>query len=471
MIRKLLLSVFVLFSVGLFAQTNLSGFYPSVDASGLRFGTETAIHDNTIVVASESSNSPSTIGKVYVFSQENQTITLVNSFYPDDAESSDQFGKSISLNEDFIVVGSPMHDESFTDAGAIYIYRKTNNEWSFFQKITANDALADQQFGSYVKIQGNSIFIAAPNDINVDGIGAVYVYTFNGTEWIFSQKLTIPNTVHLGEKIEIEENLLVVSERVNYQISKYHTFVLKTNWLYSDSTEEFGSLEQNIKDFTVEAQQLFITSNELDAGTSESNNNIHIYSQVNNSWEQEAILNVDFDDFVIGKIAVSGNNMLVGYDGYYLQMSRKFPVFYYKKIENEWQMQTFFYGEGQAGMDDRLGNSISLQGSNFVLGAFNEGVINSGKAYPFNLENLNSPSFEKSHISIFPNPTESTIMIQNNSLNQPKNYELFSLTGKLLQSYSLENNTISLENFQSGLYFLKIGFDNGLFETHKIIKK
>ena len=99
MIRKLLLSVFVLFSVGLFAQTNLSGFYPSVDASGLRFGTETAIHDNTIVVASESSNSPSTIGKVYVFSQENQTITLVNSFYPDDAESSDQFGKSISLNE------------------------------------------------------------------------------------------------------------------------------------------------------------------------------------------------------------------------------------------------------------------------------------------------------------------------------------------------------------------------------------
>ena len=469
MIRKLLLSVFVLFSVGLFAQTNLSGFYPSVDASGLRFGTETAIHDNTIVVASESSNSPSTIGKVYVFSQENQTITLVNSFYPDDAESSDQFGKSISLNEDFIVVGSPMHDESFTDAGAIYIYRKTNNEWSFFQKITANDALADQQFGSYVKIQGNSIFIAAPNDINLDGIGAIYIYTFNGTEWIFSQKLTIPNTVNLGEKIEIQDDLLVVSEHTFNQ-RKYHTFLFGSNWTYSDSSEEFGSLEKNIKDFSFDGQRLYLSIHELDSGTG-SINNLYIYNRVNNTWEYETILPMDFNDFVIGKINVSENNMLVGYDEYVLNFSRKFPVFYYKKIENEWQMQTYFYGEGQAGMDDRLGNSISLQGSNFVLGAFNEGVINSGKAYAFNLENLSTTSFQKNEVSIFPNPTESTIMIQNNSLNQPKNYELFSLTGKLLQSSSLENNTISLENFQSGLYFLKIGFDNGLFETHKIIKK
>lgn len=468
MIRKLLFTVFVLLSSGLFAQTNLSGFYPSVNASGLRFGTETAIHDNTIVVASESSTIPSTIGMIYVFSQENQNLTQVNSFYPEDAESSDQYGKSISVYEDFIVVGSPMHDEGFIDAGAIYIYRKINNEWNFLQKITANDATSNKQFGSYVKIEGNSMFIAAPNDVNVDGIGAVYVYMFNETEWVFSQKLTIPNTVHLGEKIEIEDNLLVISERVNYQISKYHTFVFNTNWNYIDSTEEFGHLEENSKDFSLENQQLFITTLAM---TTEFTNRLYILNRVNNSWEQENILTMDFQDFQIGKVAVSGENMLIGYESYTLQISRKFPVFYYKKVDNEWQMQTYFYGEGQAGMDDRLGNSISLQGSNFVMGAYTEGPISNGKAYVFNLENLSTPSFEKSEISIFPNPTISTITIQNNSLNQPKSYELFSITGKLLQSSSLENNTISLEKFQSGIYFLKIGFNNGLFETHKIIKK
>ncbi|PKP17803.1 MAG: hypothetical protein CVU07_03325 [Bacteroidetes bacterium HGW-Bacteroidetes-23] len=468
MIRKLLLSVFVIFSVGLFAQTNLSGFYPSENVSGLRFGTETAMHDNTIVVASESSILPTTIGRVYVFSQENQTITQENVFYPDDAESTDQYGKSISVNEDFIVVGSPMHDEGLMDAGAVYIYRKVNNEWSFFQKITANDATSDKQFGSFVKIQGNSMFIAATNDVNLDGIGSVYVYTFNETEWIFSQKLTVPNTVHLGEKIEIEDNLLVISERVNFQISKYHTFIFNTNWNYSDSTEEFCHLEENSKDFSLENQQLYITTLAM---TTEFTNRLYILNRVNNSWEQETILTMDFQDFQIGKVEVSGENMLIGYESYTLQMSRKFPVFYYKKVENEWQMQTYFYGEGQAGMDDRLGNSISLQGSNLVMGAYTEGPISNGKAYAFNLENLSTPSFEKSDISIFPNPTTSTITVQNSSLIQPKRYELFSITGKLLQSSSLENNTISLEKFQSGIYFLKIGFDNGLFETHKIIKK
>lgn len=466
--KKLLVFVFFLFCYGLLAQTNLTGFNPNNISVGSNFGTETAIFDNTLVVTSGTSTVPPNIGKVYVFSKENETITQANVFYPDDAESSDQFGQSISVSEDFIVVGSPMHDESFTDAGAIYTYRKTNNEWSFFQKITANDAFADQQFGSHVKIQGNSMFIAAPNDVNPDGIGAVYVYTFNETEWVFSQKLTVPNTVHLGEKIEIKDDLLVVSEHTFNQ-RKYHTFLLGSNWAYIDSSEEFGSLEKNIKDFSFDGQRLYLSIHELGSGT-ESVNNIHIYNRLNNSWEHETILPMDFNDFVIGKITVSGNNMLVGYDGYVLNFSRKFPVFYYKKIENEWQMQTYFYGEGQVGLDDFFGNSISVQGSNVLIGAYHE-EISTGKAYAFDLENLNIRSFEKSDISVFPNPTPSTITVQNSSLIQPKSYELFNITGKLLQSSSLENNTISLENFHAGLYFLKIGFDNGLFETHKIIKK
>jgi hypothetical protein len=230
-------------------------------------------------------------------------------------------------------------------------------------------------------------------------------------------------------------------------------------------------LEQILIDYSYDQDRLYLSVHELNQGTNGSYNKVYVYNNANNNWEPETVIETQFNDFINGNIVVSGNNLLIGYSNYYLQMGRKFPVFYYKKIENEWQMQTSFYGEGQAGLDDYLGNSISLQGSNFVMGAFNEGVINNGKAYAFNLENLSTTSFEKSDISIFPNPTASIITIQNNTLNQPKNYELFSISGKLLQSSSLENNTISLENCQSGLYFLKIGFDNGLFETHKIIKK
>ena len=48
--------------------------------------------------------------------------------------------------------------------------------------------------------------------------------------------------------------------------------------------------------------------------------------------------------------------------------------------------------------------------------------------------------------------------------------ELFSMTGKVLLSTSGNTSTLSLENFQSGIYLLKITSENGTFETHKIIK-
>ena len=200
-------------------------------------------------------------------------------------------------------------------------------------------------------------------------------------------------------------------------------------------------------------------------------NKVYILNRVNNSWVNESILPMNFDDFVIGKIAVSGNNMLVGYEFYFLQLSRKFPVFYYKKIENEWQMQTYFYGEGHSNMADNLGNSISMFESNVVLGAYNEGGINTGNAYSINLENLSIPTFDKNVISIYPNPTNNSITIENQSSNQVGRYELFSITGKLLYSVSNQFSTLSLDHFQSGIYLLKISFENDSYETHKIIKK
>lgn len=466
---KILLITILFSSNFLFAQTNLSGFYPSSTISGLRFGSATAIHENTIVISSATSPFPPvTTGYVYVFNQTNQSITQEAYFYPSDALSNDQFGKAVAVFEDFIAVGSPLHDEGFSDSGAVYLYKKVNNNWEFFQKITATDASANKQFGSFVKIQGNSLFVSAPNDTNSIGIGSVYVYTFNETEWIFNQKLTIANSIKLGEKIEIEGNYLVVSDRLNEQKTKYHTFIFDTNWIYNDSTLEFGNLEENIKDFSFDGQKLYITAIQM---SSQFLNKVYILNRVNNSWVNESILPMNFDDFVIGKIAVSGNNMLVGYEFYFLQLSRKFPVFYYKKIENEWQMQTYFYGEGQSNMDDYLGNSISMFESNVVLGAYNEGGINTGKAYSINLENLSIPTFDKNVISIYPNPTNNSITIENQSSNQVGRYELFSITGKLLYSVSNQFSTLSLDHFQSGIYLLKISFENDSYETHKIIKK
>lgn len=465
--------LFLCLSSTTFSQINLSGFYPTSNVSGLKFGTATAIHENTLVVSSDTYPFPPiTTGYVYVFNQNNQSITQEAYFYPSDALSSDQFGKTVAVFGNFIAVGSPLHDEGFTDSGAVYLYEKVNNNWVFFQKITASDASTNKQFGSFVKMQGNSLFIVAPNDENNDGIGAVYVYIFDQNEWILSQKLTVPNNAGKLGKIEIQGDNLIVSN-LTYPFgssTKFHTFNYSSNWIFSNSTEQFGNLEQIIFDFTYDQQRLFISVHELNSGANNLENKVYIYNQMNNSWEFDSFILANYNNFIIGNVAVSGDNMLVGFSNYYLQLARKFPVYYYKKIENEWQMQTYFNGEGQSNMDDYLGNSISMFESNVVIGAPYEGIINSGKAYVFDLETLSTTQFDKKSVIIYPNPTADELHFENRSPFSIENIDIISTLGKVVQSIKSTTSSISLQSLPTGLYLIRVQFDNGIIETYKVSK-
>jgi hypothetical protein len=86
--------------------------------------------------------------------------------------------------------------------------------------------------------------------------------------------------------------------------------------------------------------------------------------------------------------------------------------------------------------------------------------------------NIDNQSF----ISIYPNPfiNSITIDIGATSISEKLKCQLFNSTGKLVKEEMIEFNsgsqqTISVENFSSGLYFIKI-FNNQLLVTKKLIK-
>jgi photosystem II stability/assembly factor-like uncharacterized protein len=68
----------------------------------------------------------------------------------------------------------------------------------------------------------------------------------------------------------------------------------------------------------------------------------------------------------------------------------------------------------------------------------------------------------KAQMSIYPNPTNGFINIENYSNN---NYDIFDIVGKKIASGSISNNTIDISNHPNGVYFVKI--DN---QSYKIIK-
>ena len=57
----------------------------------------------------------------------------------------------------------------------------------------------------------------------------------------------------------------------NSDPTHFYTFNYTDNWIYSDSSEEFGNLEQNIVDFTLDQNRLFLSSIYLNSGTNSEN--------------------------------------------------------------------------------------------------------------------------------------------------------------------------------------------------------
>jgi len=94
------------------------------------------------------------------------------------------------------------------------------------------------------------------------------------------------------------------------------------------------------------------------------------------------------------------------------------------------------------------------------------------------LKNCNSVNDieNKNNISVYPNPVNDFIVIQNSKL-RIQNLQILDVTGENViaseatQSHSVKDVTIDISKLQNGIYFVKINFDDNSFVTKKFIVK
>lgn len=89
----------------------------------------------------------------------------------------DMFGSSVSISGDYAVVGAYQDDDNGSHSGSTYVFYRSGTTWSQRAKLKASDGAASDQFGRSVSISGNYVVIGAPYD-NDDGTdsGSAYVY-------------------------------------------------------------------------------------------------------------------------------------------------------------------------------------------------------------------------------------------------------------------------------------------------------
>lgn len=92
----------------------------------------------------------------------------------------DNFGASVTISGGVAAVGSPLEDGQVGNEGSVSIFYQNPanpNQWDFVKKITALDADAGDNFGASVALSGERLLVGANND-DQSGTNAGAAYTF-----------------------------------------------------------------------------------------------------------------------------------------------------------------------------------------------------------------------------------------------------------------------------------------------------
>lgn len=135
-----------------------------------------AIDGNLIAVGIVNDNN---VGAVYVFEKDaNFSVNELIKLTASDAESYDQFGSAVAIDNKQIVVGAPFEDEIASNTGAAYLFKQDiNGSFMEIKKIMASDGELNDNFGSAVAINNNQIVVGAPAEDEIaTNAGAAYLF-------------------------------------------------------------------------------------------------------------------------------------------------------------------------------------------------------------------------------------------------------------------------------------------------------
>ncbi|HYF65653.1 MAG TPA: FG-GAP repeat protein [Herpetosiphonaceae bacterium] len=186
-----------------------------------KFGSSLASSGDTVVVGSSEEGG---VGAVHVFVPDtiNGGWVRQSRFGAFNASPYDRFGGSLAIDGDTLVVGAPWEsgngldpaDNSVGQAGAVYVYVRSNGLWTQQAYLKASNIGVQHMFGYSVDIDGDTIVVGALGDDSTVAGGAAYVFTRTGGVWSQQGYLKASNAEYgdqFGFRVAIDDGVVVVS--------------------------------------------------------------------------------------------------------------------------------------------------------------------------------------------------------------------------------------------------------------------
>jgi hypothetical protein len=228
-------------------------------SSGDNFGFSVSLSgDYAIVGAVNSFHQTHMIGAAYVFRLQDTLWVEEAKLLDSSAVTSIAFGFSVSMLNNYALVGVRHDNQNGNNSGAAYIFKRVNSNWTKLSKILASDGGESDQFGYQVDLDEDIFAVGAP--IQYAGglyCGAVYLYT-DFTTGIFDSKVHVSlNEYHLHQNYP---NPFNPSTKISFTIAQTDYVSLKVYDVLGNEVTTLINEEKPAGEYEVEFDGERLTS-------------------------------------------------------------------------------------------------------------------------------------------------------------------------------------------------------------------
>lgn len=341
-----------------------------------------------------------------------QNAKLISS----DNNLGDYFGYALDIsdNGDVMVVGSYGADSVNTDTGAIFVLTKVENNWVETAKLTASDATTNDYFGYDVAISGdgNTIIAGSPLESDADvQAGAIYVFKKTNGVWSQTKKIVSTSAGYL-DRLGVSCSIDTLGTRMavgaawkssNWSWYSGAIFVFRLEndiWveeatLTSSTNETYGLLGRSVG---IDGSGSFIVAGcSYEDVVGSDSGSAYVFTRVNNSWSQTKRLipsDGSAGSFFGEAIAISGDGSTVVVGAWRDDDlgSDTGAIYIFDNKSGLW-IQRVKLKPSDVVSGVRFGSSVNISpdGNTVIAGAYRSNFKgnNSGAAYIFTRNGLN----------------------------------------------------------------------------------
>lgn len=237
-----------------------------------------------------------------------------------DGDKDDSFGFSVSISGSMAAVGAPDDDDNGTGSGSVYVFNYDGSEWVEDAKLTPDDGEADDRFGYSVAVYPGYVVVGAPfEDDGGSNAGAVYIFSGGSKSWTQQAKLTAEDASEnavFGNAVAIEDTWAIVGARGAQTGAAYVFNLSGGTWTQRQRLHPGDGATNDIfgQSVAISGDYAIIGASWDDDNGAQSGS-AYIFTRSGGAWSQSAKLTADngaANDFFGGSVSISGTHAIVG---------------------------------------------------------------------------------------------------------------------------------------------------------------